>query len=505
VRPLALVAVLFCGVACRESRPPVPVRDRLVVAHATAPVSLAPNVANEELTLSILSNVYEGLVDFDAKLAPVPGLAESWHTEDDLTWVFRLRPGVRFHDGTPLRAEDAARSIEWARSDPSSRRRPELAEISSVEVIDERTLVLRTSVPFAALGHRLASVSITKPTSGPGGAHHGTGPYRITQAGASSTVLEAFDQYVHGPAAIRHVEFRVVPKLEERVAQLRRGDVDFVIDVPAESLPTLQAEPHLKVVTQQGLRVIYLGFDTARDRSPDVSLPNPFRDVRVRRAVALALDRGEIVSSALAGQAELVDQIVAPPVFGYSRSLTPRPHDVDGARRLLAEAGHRAGFAVTLDYMPGKYRAMPAVVAAISRDLRQVGIEVRPRGCEPGPFLERVESRQTALWLMGWMSTGGEASITYGYLLHTPVGGQGVDNGGGYSNADLDRLLESARGVLSPERRAQILAEAAALVHEDVPVVPLYRQVDLYAVARKLSFEPRVDRRTQAYRMRWQP
>jgi peptide/nickel transport system substrate-binding protein len=478
-------------------------RDTLVVAHPAAPVSLKPNSANEELTLSVLSNVYEGLVDFDAKLAAVPALAESWHTEDDLTWVFRLRDGVRFHDGSPLEAADAARSIEWARTAPESRRHPELAEVASVTVQDPRTLVIRTREPFGALPHRLASIAITRPADGAGGAHVGTGPYRVVEATPEHTVLEAFAGYARGAAAIRHVEFRVVPEAERRLELLRRGEVDFVIDVPAESVEELRREPGLRLVTEKGLRVLYLGLDTVRADDPDVSVPNPFRDVRVRRAIAMAIDREALVRGPLKGQAELVDQIVAPPVFGYDAALPPRVHDVAVARRLMAEAGHGAGFGVTLDYMPAKYRAMGPVVAALARDLRVLNVDVRLRPSEPGAFLERLEGRRTAMWIIGWMSTGGDALITYNYLLHSPVAGRGVDNGG-YSSPALDALLSQAKTLMRPEERQPLLSKAARLVADDVPVVPLYRQTDLYAVSRDLQFEPRVDRRTRAWFMRWE-
>jgi peptide/nickel transport system substrate-binding protein len=169
----------------------------------------------------------------------------------------------------------------------------------------------------------------------------------------------------------------------------------------------------------------------------------------------------------------------------------------------LAEAGFPEGFEVQLDYMPHKFRSMERVVAAIVSDLAEVGIRVEPRPRETSEFFRIVRERDTAFYLWGWLGNSGDAGITYGYLLHSRGDGFGVANAGGYANPELDALLAQASRTLAiPDRRA-LLWSAAQIVARDRPLIPLYRQTDVYAMAADLAFLPRPDRRIEADLLRW--
>jgi peptide/nickel transport system substrate-binding protein len=476
----------------------------LVIAYPAGPASLQPHATNEAFTTSGLNNVFETLVQLDENLSLKPGLAVSWHTPDDLTWVFKLRPGVRLHDGRALEARHVLESLEHARSDPDSNRQAELTAVARIEAPDPATLVIRTKFPFGPLPNRLANVPIFVPATD-GSSPIGTGPYRVRSFSPyGDTVLEAFDRYQGALPPLKDVAFRVVPDVAQRVQLLREGRVHFTVDIQPEQVASLQALPELKTVSRKGLRVIFLGMDCARARTPHVSLPaNPFRDVRVRQAVALALDRQALVAGPLGGLGAVLDQMVAPEVFGFHESLPRRDFDLAEARRLLQAAGHGAGFDVDLDYMPGKYLAIDAVVATIASQLAQLGVRIRPQPWAPEAFLERIEKKESSFYLMGWIGNSGDAGLTYDYLLHTPGRGYGLHNGGGYSNPETDRLLDNAAGILRPEVRRPLLRKVAEIVLHDVPVIPLYRQTDLYVVAKDLEFTPRLDRRIRAARMRW--
>lgn len=498
----SLLLLAMLAVSCR----PAPTRRGIVVATAAGPTSLVPNAVNEEFTLSVLSNVYETLVDLDAGLGLRPGLAESWHSPDDLTWVFRLRPAARRHDGRILTAEDVALALEHARSHPSSRRRSQLAALDSIAARDERTLVLRTRVPFDPLPVRLSNVLIGMPATPGAEPSVGTGPFRVRswQAGRT-TVLEPFDDDPARRAPFAAAEFRVVPDAAERVRLLRAGQVDVTVDVSASDMAALGSDPRVRTVVQNGLRVLFLGLDTARETSPEFGGgANPFRDVRVRRAVALALDRERIVRGPLGGFAEVVDQIASPQELGGQREdVAPFRRDLAAARRLLAAAGWPAGFAVPFDYMPAKYRAMPEVAAELSGQLAEVGVRLVPRPGDAREVLGRIEARATAMYLLGWISDTGDGRVSYEYLLHSPLGAYGLNNGSGYSNPEVDRLIEESSGRMLPSERRALFARLAQIVHEEVPVVPLYRQSDLYAARRGLHFQPRLDRRIRLADLRW--
>jgi peptide/nickel transport system substrate-binding protein len=495
---LALAAALLP--ACR--RPPPP--DRVVVAYPVGPASLDPDAAAEEYSISVLSNLYETLVDLDHALAVQPSLAATWYMRDDLTWVFALRPGVRLHDGRPLGASDVARSLERSRTDPASRRQGELTAVASVEAEGEQSVVVRTKFAFAALPNRLATVPISVPAASPRGHPLGTGPYRLASwTPKGDTALQAWSGYRAGEPPVRELTFRAVAKAEERVALLRAGEAHLIVDVPVDSLGELRGAGR-RTVAQKGLRVISLVMDSGRESNPEVSTPrNPFRDVRVRRSLAIGLDRAALVAGPLGGDADVVDQIVLPSVFGFHRGLPHLPFDRAEARRLLAEAGYADGFSVSLDFMPARYRAIEGVAASLVAQAAQLGIRITPRPLDATDFFARTGRRESALYLLGWMSTSGDGGATYDFLFHSRGGGYGIQNAGGYANPEVDRLIEEASRCLDPRERLEILQGVAERIRADMPLIPLYRQTDLYGLFAELEFEPRVDRRIRGAHLRW--
>ena len=498
MRRFALCTLLALGGACRGA----PATHRLVIALPIGPDSLVPNASEEEFARAVLENVYEPLVEIDSNLSLRPCLAESWHNPDDLTWIFHLRDAVRLHDGRLLDARMVAASLEKARaiSEPEG----ELSRVAEITAADARTLRFRTRAPFAALPSRLSSVLVSADPLRPGERAVGTGPYRLQSwTPGASTVLEAFPAYRLGRPPIDVVEFQVVPDARERIRRLREGRVHLIVDVSPEEMAGLVSAPGIRTVSYGGLRALFLVMDCARESNPRVSGPtNPFRDARVRRALALAIDADDLVRRALGGYGERVNQLPTPKEFGYDPGLPRRSVDRAEARRLLAAAGRPRGFSAELDYMPGKYLAMEAVVRALAAELLEIGIRVDLRPAPPDVFLKRIQARDTALYVIGWLNDTASAEITYESMLHTPGGGLGIDNGGGYSNPELDRLIESASRSLNPGARALLLKRAAAIVYEDVPLVPLYRQADLYAYASRLAFEPRLDRRMRLAQLR---
>jgi peptide/nickel transport system substrate-binding protein len=494
------VLALAIGMGCARE----PAVDRLEIALPAGPFTIAPGAAGEEFSISILSNVYESIVDLGPDLVLRPGLAESWQTPDDSTWVFALRPGARWHDGEPVRASQVIESLERTRHSAGSRRRIELAAVERMEAPDDHTMVVHTSEPHGHLANRLANVSIWRPGARPEDPALGTGPYRVRAwTPGGDTTLQAFDGFEGGHPTLREVLFRAVPEAAQRMRLLRAGDVQLVVDAPPDEMGALAEDRRLMAVSRKGARVVFLAVDCARAQTPYVDAPrNPFADLRVRTALALALDRDALVRGPLRRLASTVDQLVGPEVFGYHDGLPAVRHEPERARALLAEAGWPDGFAVDLDFPTGKYRGAELVTAEMARQLLPVGIRLRPRAQEPEVFFARLERRDTSLYLLGWIGTSGDAGPTYEYLLHTATAGFGRENAGGYSNPELDRLVEQARH-LGPVDRLPLLRRVAEIVHRDQPVVPLYRAADVYALDRRLEFAPRLDRRIRAAEIRW--
>lgn len=491
--PGVWLALAMAAAGCsRGGKPP----RAVVVDYASAPASLDPSVVLEEISYSIQSNVYERLLELDAALAVRPGLAEEWHDEDGgRTWVIHLRQGVRFHDGHEVTARDVIASIERTRA-ASSRGLAFLGELDQLEAPDGRTVVVRTRVPLLDVPHRLTSAAVFHPAARPGEPPAGTGPYRIVRRMADgTTILKAVPGHRFA-VSVKDLEFHVVPDEAERVARIERGDSHVLLDVPAGALERLERNPALRILATRGLRVVFLGMDVRGEAGP-------LRDPRVRRAIALAVDRAALVSGPLRGHAATIDQVVSPSVAGHDPGLPPLPHDLAEARRLLAEAGLPTGFDVPLELMPAKYRAMPEVARAIAADLLRIGIRVTLRPFPMPEFLSRRETGSGGLYLQGWMTTGWDAGLTYDQLLHTRTGGHGSANGTGYSDPTVDRTIEEAAAEMSPDARIARYNELARRVQADVPLVPLYLQDDMYAVARDLELEPTVTRAIRGAAMRW--
>ena len=281
---------------------------------------------------------------------------------------------------------------------------------------------------------------------------------------------------------------------------LRQGEVDLAVDVPAAELPGLASDPHLGTVTARGLRVIFLGSVSVRGVGP--SSPPPLADGRVRRALALAIDRERLVREALGGHAEVIDQLIAPEVFGYSAELPRIPYDPEAARKLLATAGYPEGLELTLDFPAERYRSIDAVARQVVADLARVGVRVVLNARSSDVFFARLARQEPELYLMGWICNG-DAPLSYDYLLHRHEGSRGSDNDTGLADAELDRLIEATElePLIAP-RGAQ-LRLIAERVLRDLPLIPLYRQFDLYGLRSGLEFRPRPDRRIRGVEMRW--
>jgi len=476
--------------------------ERVRVGYPEIPEALHPHRGGSEYAQSIGGNVYEALVARDADLSFGPGLARSWHSPDDRTWVAELEPDARFHDGTPLHAADVVRSLEAARSDPRSFYRDALEFVESVSAPSSGTVVLRTTRPVPILLNQLSQIAIVA-ERGEDAPPLGTGPYRI--AGfepARSVELRALPVHYRGKPEIDTLRFVAIPDAERRLEALASGEVDLIPSrgVPLPRFAALAARPGLALASRTGVRAYYLVMDSARTTNPDVDPggENPFRNPSVRRALSLAIDRRELAASPEVGD-ELLDQLVVPEAFGHDVDLEPEPYDPERARRLLAQAGFGGGFDVTLDIAQDSDEVLPG----LRRNLAAVGVRVHARLQSIAEVLARARRRDTAFLMLTWIGTAGDLGSTADYLLHSPTEVYGHYNGGGWSSPEADSLIESAGSTLHPGERLALLHRLAHLVREEAPVIPILRNRDRYAHRIGLRFRPRLDRRIYGTELSW--
>jgi peptide/nickel transport system substrate-binding protein len=491
---LLLLAVAWTGCA-KPAAPPAPGLVR--IAHEGDIFSLDPITVAESVNHSVLSNVYEGLVTFDRDMALVPALAVNWSNVEDDTWQLELRPGVRFHDGTPLTAAEVAAALERARTSPASALRGHLGSVSAIEAPSAERLVLRTSRRDPLLVNRLAYVLVARETRGADGSpgYVGTGPYEVVSWTPGQPLeARANPSYWGGKAPIANARFVTVADGQELEA-LGRASVDVLRFVPETQTEQVRALPGLRVLSRSGLTTYYLWLGARSERGR----ATPFADRRVRQAISLGVDRQEIVRR-LGGRGVPASQFVEKGVFGYVSSLPPLAYDPGRARTLLAEAGYPDGFDTELVHRAG---TSPAVVMAAVREmLAPVGIRVSPRVDDWAAVVGAWTSQRLPFFYAGWRFESGDAHSFFVDCLMTRDAARGAGgSNAGVSSPALDELILAHADIFGEANRLRHYERMTRLALEEMPVVPLYTRSNNFAVSRQIVWEPRLDGKLLAREM----
>ncbi len=487
----ALVAALPMAVA----------QDRAIrLASAFDPQTMDPHALALLYHTRVSSQLYEGLVTRDPTFKLAPSLATSWSMRDATTWRFTLRAGVTFHDGTPFSADDAVFSIARA-LEKTSQRANQMRGITGARKIDSQTIDVLTSSPDAVLPEKLWLVGmmskswaekhgVTKPQdyNGKQETHavrnaNGTGPFMLVryEADVRTTLRAHAAWWGRGTAAavgnVVEATYAVIQSDATRLAALASQEVDFVFDPPFQDLPRLARDPKVVLSETSDIGTQYLAFDQHRSelQGSDVKGRNPFKDVRVRRAVQLAIDVNLIARQVLRGQGTPTGSFVSPLVDGYVDTLEKRPaHDPMAARALLKEAGYPDGFSVQMDCVNVSFRA--AVCQAAAAMLDKVGIRASFQPSPSSLFFPKLTQATSSLIEFGW-SPGTDAWGVLHSIVRTHDGQSGgAFNAGRYSNPKLDALIDGIRVEPDLTRRRAMVGEALRQMQEDLPLVPLYRR-----------------------------
>ncbi|MBC9175610.1 ABC transporter substrate-binding protein [Roseomonas ludipueritiae] len=519
--PQCCRALLLAGIALQT----MPAMGQALRIGAASPVSSAdPHISNTTSNFAMTGHVFEPLVARDAQLRLRPGLAESWRAISDTVWEFRLRPGVLWHDGRPLVAEDIAFTIGRVPNVPGSSGgfSGAVKPIMRVEVVDERTLRLHTAQPHPLLPNDLASVQIISRHAGTGAAPEdynsgkaaiGTGPYRFVryQPGQGAAFARN-DSYWGGRPHWAEVDYRFLPNNGARSAAILSGDVDVIDQVPGNDLARLKRDPHLRVSEIPGMRLIYLQADFSREgQPPGVSGPegeplerNPFLDLRVRRALDLAIDRAALAERVMENTAIPTGQWLPEGTYSHNPDVRPTRADPAAARRLLAEAGFPQGFRVTLSTPNDRYPGDARTAQAVAQFWTRIGVRTEVEALPWATYLARGPKQEFGFRLGGWGSSTGEAS----YLLRNVLGtydrqkGWGSPNFSRYSNPELDALTSRAIAIMNDDAREAALRQAVQIGASDLGILPLFLLKNAWATRQDLVYEARADEQTLAASVR---
>jgi len=509
-RTLTLLhGLAFAGLCIAAGGMPNAFAQTLRYASAFDPNSLDPHALALVYQTRIINQIYESLVNRDRDFRLEPALAVSWQSLDPTTWRFKLRPNVRFHDGTPFTADDVVFSIERALA-KTSQRRFQLRGVTGARKVDALTVDVLMTTPSAVLPENLGAIAmmsrawaekhgVTVPQDYNGKQEtyavrntNGTGPFRLKSYDPDQrTVLVRNPDWWgwsgKGTGNVQEAVYAVIQSDATRLAALASGQVDFVIDPPFQDVARLKRDPSLKIVETTDIGTQYLGFDQHRDQLQfGEAKGNPFKDLRVRQAVAQAIDIELIVQKVLRGQAKPAGSHLSKRVDGHVPELEKRlPHDPAAARALLKEAGYPDGFAVTLDCVNVTYRA--AVCQAIAAMLAQVNIRVAFQPFPSATFFPKLTQASSSFFEFGWTAAV-EPWASLNSLVRTYDGGSaGQFNGGRYSNPRLDQLIDGIRVEPDLATRRRMVGDVLRMLHDDLPLIPLYRRTLAWAMRTNLN------------------
>jgi len=505
-------AALFAVLAlCLVLAAPAAAEKSIVIGLASDALFMDPSQQDETITNTMGRYMYDGLLNNDALGVPRAALAESWTIGDDnLTWTFSLKKGVTFHDGSDFTAEDVAYTVEVCRT---SLLKNFTASIDRVEVVDPYTVKIITKAPTAVLLESLAALRILPKAyrtklgeTAFNQAPVGTGPYVFVEWVKEDHIsMKANEQYWGGSPKIKKVTFRPISNAATRTAALLTGEVDIIEDVPVRDVDKLKNTEGLSVVDRPSERLIYLHVDSHRPQGPGIiGLDrNPLADIRVRKALSMAINRDSIVKMIMNGNAYATNQMVLKGRRGYVEDMPAPKYDPEEAKKLLAEAGYPDGFKVYLDAPNGRYPNDGQVAQALASQLTKAGIQIELRLHPKTTFFDFVRpGDKSSLVMTGWsepIDVGEMASVLFYTRGKNPA--KGGSNRGHYANPGFDALVDEADGTADPGKRRVILEKAARMIVEDGGIVPLYFQQDLYGKKDAVVFEPRADKSILAYDM----
>ncbi|MFG6429415.1 ABC transporter substrate-binding protein [Roseateles sp. LYH14W] len=482
------------------------------------PQTMDPHSQNETLTNNINGQIYERLTNRDAKLALVPGLAEGWKQTGPLIWRFKLRAGVKFHDGTPLTADDVVFSIQRAR-EPASQVSVYANAVGVPKRVDDLTVDFQlATVNPVFLQHidQLWIMSrrwceahrVTKPLdfkqkqeSHASVNANGTGPFMLAsrQPGIKTVLKRNPAWWNKTEGNVQEVVYSPIASDATRLAALVSGEIDFLHDPAPRDVARLRNTAGVKVIEGPENRLVFIGMDQARDKLLYGKAPgdrNPFKDQRVRRALYQAIDIEAIKAKLMAGQSVPTGALTpsSSASFDDPALQTRLPYDLAAARKLMAEAGLAAGFDVTLDCPNNRYVNDEEICVALAAMWAQIKVRVKVNATPRVQHFPKLEKLDTSLYMYGWGGsvTDAEAALTPLYR-HRSAKGVGDYNYGGFRNDRADALAAQSSVEADLKKREQQIRGALTALRDEVNILPLHRQVIPWAARANVTPVHRAD------------
>ena len=487
--------------------------------------SLDPYTLRETTTIAHHGHVYEGLTGRDKDLKIVPALAESWETPEPTRWRFHLRKNVKFHNGDPFTADDVLFSADRVRAKGSNFATIVPSDAKLVKV-DDNTVDFVLQKPNPILINQFDTwyimdkkwteannavaptpASATSPSFASLN-ENGTGPFFIEshQPGVK-TVFKVNPNWWGKPEHnLKEIVFTPIASDATRVAALLSGEVDVIEPVPIQDIGRVEGSPNATVMKGPELRTIFLGMDQARDELlfSNIKGKNPFKDIRVREAFYKAVDIDLIKTRVMRGLSTPSALMIAPQLFSLSKDFTRPKYDLDGAKKLLTEAGYADGFEVGMDCPNDRYVNDAAICQAVVGMLARIGIKVNLLAQPKAQYFAKILKPggfNTSFYMLGWTP----ASLDSHNVLNDIIGcrneetARGETNVGGYCSREVDALTDQVLQETDTAKRDQLIKSAYEILNKDWGYIPLHQQALAWGVSKKVKLIQRPDNQVLLY------
>ncbi len=440
--------------------------DNLIVAQGADADSLDPHATNDQPSSRVMKQIYQSLVDQNEDMELVPGLAEEWEQIDELTFEFKLREGVMFHNGEELTASDVEFTLLRALESPDVGHIVGAIDPDGFEIIDDYTIRISTVEPFAPLlahlAHTASSIlnqsAVEEYGDDYGENPVGTGPYMMDNWTRGSEIhLERFEDFHGDNGQMERITFRNIQEDGNRTIELETGEIHIAYDVLPTDISRIEGNDELELARDLNFSTVYLGFNVEKE---------PFDDVRVRQAINYAIDVESIIDTVMEGSGEVATGPIGPMVWAANEDLEPYGHDVERAQELMDEAGYGDGFSTTIWTNDNQLRQDIAQIA--QSQLEDIGIEIDIEVLEWGAYLEGTAAGEHDMFILGWVTVTGDPDYGLYALFHSEQFGA-AGNRTFYANDRVDELLEEARRSADPDVREAAYMEAQEIVRDEAP------------------------------------
>ncbi|WP_372891085.1 ABC transporter substrate-binding protein [Rhodosalinus sp.] len=471
-------------------------------ARAGDSLTLDVHAQNEGPTHTLSHQIYEPLIIRDHEGQMQPALATSWAPKEDDpdVWVFELREGVTYHDGSEFTAEDVVFSINRAKT-PDSDMKELLTSITEVRAVDDYTVEIVTDGPNPILPSNLTNLFMmdkgwaeendtVEVQDVEGGEQtyatanaNGTGPFRLVSREPDvRTVLERNEDYWgidEFPLEITRIEYTPIQNAATRVAALLSGEVDFIQDVPVQDLGRVAETEGLVVKTAPQNRTIFFGLNMGSDdiENDDVEGENPLADVNVRKAMNMAINRDAIKQVVMRDQSAPAGMIAPPFVNGWSEEMDETTTDIEAAKALMEEAGYADGFSIQLDCPNDRYVNDESICQSVVGMLGQIGVDVNLDAKPKAQHFPLITNGETDFYMLGWGVPTYDSEYIFNFLVHTRGDERGSWNGTGFSNSEVDEMIVSLASETDLEMRNDTIQAIWEVVQEETIYLPVHHQV----------------------------